>query len=335
MMMLADFFRRRLARVELRATHFFEDSHPILSIRKLISIIYRNALRIHDEAAPRIARIRDKGSFVSPEPQTLVAQMLEKAIRESVNWGDTKDYPTKYSVRVSPEAWNFYRSKNTAERLSQTTSKLLYVRTGKTLPVEVGLACDCCLQNGDYTIEASFLDSSPSPVCGNGDNVCENKTSRNENPVLVSDQTSKTMPPRHTLVLDDAVSAALYYNKTEYRIFDGATVGVERTDSEKPDVCFPYSDRLAYMSANHCSFHYSSAAGKWEIQQNGRNASIIEIDSEEKVKLAPGQAMELPPTCAIVIPGSCEPYERLQFRAATSHQQGVPRTQLLQLCKTA
>lgn len=325
------FTARALLKLEHALANSLEGSHPVAAAKKAVTRVRRAAVRTHDKAAALLVRIEGRGT-VSPEPSELVKAMVAKAAAEAVSWGsDERQYPTKFSVILSPEAWeSFYGvAGDVSGRLARTTSRRLNARFETNLEVHVKLVCDQTYANGEYSVEALFeAQPDPTPQEGSDSKPCshdaagpsDNASCRAHDCADCTCVEPPCQTPAHKGALGPAM---LYYEGKGFPVCDEDTLGVERSDSTQASIALPFSRELTYMSSLHAAFIWDPLNG-WRYRQLGKNGSSIYTEAG-RIDLAKDQSAALPPVCEIAVPGMSG--KRICFRAE-SPERDVPRTLL-------
>lgn len=330
-MLHSGFLGRALLKLEYAFTHSLEGFHPVVAVKKAVTDIRRLAVRAHDRISVLLHKIEGR-STVSPEPGELVKAMTAKATAEAVSWGaDERQYPTKFSIMLSPEAWEtFYGvAEDVSGRLARTTSSHLNARLETNLEVHVQLACDQTYVNGEYSIDAFFEshvdaipqeDSDGEPRSYDAMEPTDNTSCQMNDFTAPVCAKASCQTPAYKGVLG---SAMLYYEGRGFSIHDEDTLGVERADSSQASIVLPFSSNLTYMSSLHAAFFWDPANG-WRYRQLGKNGSSIYTEAG-RIDLAKGQSASLPPVCEIIVPGMSR--SRIFFRMDNPGQE-VPATLL-------
>lgn len=228
---------------------------------------------------------------IAPNPVALADEIVLRACDESVDWGrgNRCDYPNKFEVSVSREAWDSYFGQD--PRISERVAVLAAERMGDSDDASwaphVFISCSDLLPCGDYEICASF----------------ERREKLEQHWDTVSSDSPKgpvedvTPPLRRT--------AMLRFISTSYHIVDGNTLGVVRSGRESPDIVLPTCADTKYTSCIQGSLEVRD--GHWVYVQQGKNGSRISGRNHADVTLSPGESFELHDRDRIWLPKSTEP----------------------------
>lgn len=229
--------------------------------------------------------------MVEPEPSALADAIVVRARELAVDWGrgGEKDYPDRFSVSVSREAWEAYyvRGAGVSERIASLASGRMPGRPEFDWRPVVLISCSDLVPRGCFEIAASFglVESGGAPREEGGE-------------VAEGGSRPETTPPI-------GQTATLRFLSTSYVVRDGSTMGVARQGRDNPDVVLPTCEDLKYTSNVQGGFALDD--GCWVFTQRGRNATRVSKRGGGDVVLGQGDSVTLGDRDRLWLPRSTEP----------------------------
>lgn len=229
---------------------------------------------------------------VDPDPSAIADEIVIRARINSVDWGEGfgNDYPDRFAVSVSREAWESYygRGAGIPERIASLAVKRMpRSQNGLRWEPVVSISYSDLLPRGAFDVSESF-----------GPRELEGARRAGERVEDCEGAPSDATPPL-------AKTATLRFLSTSYPVAEGNTVGVARLGRDNPDIVLPTCSDLSYTSNIQGSFDYRD--GHWVFTQLGRNRIRVSSRDGSDITLERGESLEMHDRDRIWMPGSSEP----------------------------
>lgn len=244
--------------------------------------------------------------MVEPDPSALADAIVVRARELAVDWGrgGEKDYPDRFSVSVSREAWEAYyvRGAGVSERIASLASGRMPGGSEFDWRPVVLISHSDLVPRGGFEVAASFGLVEPRGVPREEDGEGAE-----------GGPCPETTPPIGR-------TATLRFLSTSYVVRDGSTIGVARQGRDNPDVVLPTCEDLKYTSNVQGDFALDD--GCWVFTQRGRNAVRVSKRGGGDVVLGQGESVALGDCDRLWLPKSSEP---VLFATDSRPHTGTPR----------